>query len=364
MIRIIHYGLSSNRGGIETYINKLYTNIDRSKFQFDFINMNIEKPCFYDEFTKLGSKFYNITPRKISISKNKDELEKLFRKEKFDVLHCHLNTLSYVEPIYVALRHGCKVVVHSRSSSSKKNILAKILHNINSFRLPKNKIKMLAVSKLAGNWLFGNDLNFTVINNGVEIDKFTFSKNARNKLREELNIKNKFVIGHVGVFLPVKNHKFLIKIFKDILDKKENAVLLLIGGGPMKNKMINMAKKMKIDDKIYFLGMREDVAQLMSAMDCFIFPSFYEGFPNVVLEAQTSGLTCLISNKITNEVILSENCISFPLSCSSNEWANKLLTLPINQNRIFESEIIKKLGFSVNEEIDKIGKIYTDLISQ
>ena len=116
LIKVLHYGISENRGGIETYLYKLWKNIDRTKFHFDFIDTNLGKPCFYDEFREMGSRFFKITPRKKSLYKNKKDLEKLFKEEKFDILHCHLNTFSYIEPIKIALKYKCKVIIHSRNS--------------------------------------------------------------------------------------------------------------------------------------------------------------------------------------------------------------------------------------------------------
>lgn len=362
MIRILHYGLSTNRGGIETYLHKIWTHVDKSNFHFDFIDTNIEDPCYYDEFTKMGSNFYKVIPRGKSILQNKKDLDNLFKRGSFDILHCHLNTLSYIEPINAALRHDCKVVLHSRSAGASKSIITNSMHYINSFRLPRDKVKMIAVSELAGEWLFGKNTEFEILNNGIEINKFKFNKEKRLKLRKEMNLNDKFVIGNVGAFLYAKNHKFLIKIFHKLVQKKPESVLLLVGTGTLKEEIQRIVIEMGLHEKVIFLGRRSDVPDLLSAMDCFLFPSVYEGFPNAVLEAQTSGLPCLISDAITNEVVLTENCIRLSLKLTVEEWANQILNLNKSNPRKQGSIAVEQAGYSVEEEIKKVEELYSSLL--
>lgn len=362
MVRILHYGLSQNRGGIETYLNKLWTNINKKKFHFDFIDTNLESPCFYEEFSKLGSKFYKITNRNISISKNKLELQELFNRESFDILHCHLNTLSYIEPVKVALNHGCKVIVHSRSAGASNSLITNVLHHYHSLILPKNNIKMVAVSTLAGNWLFGKNTDYQVINNGIDIDKFKFNPRDRERIRKELGVEDKFIIGNVSTFLPVKNHTFIIDILDEVIKKNNNVILFLVGNGPCKEEIINYVRRKNLGDYIKFLDTRSDISSLLSAMDYFLFPSLYEGFPNAVLEAQTSGLPCLISDVITDEVVVSMDCKQLSLKLASTEWASAILNSKQVQDRSLYSDLVRSLGFSVEEEIIKVETLYQDTL--
>ncbi|MFZ3588947.1 glycosyltransferase [Bacillus sp. DJP31] len=363
MIRVLHYGLSSNRGGIETYLYKILTHIDKSSFQFDFLDTNEIDVCFYDEFTKMGSQFYKITPRSKSIMQNKKDLEALFRKEKFDIFHCHLNTLSYIEPIFIALKYGSKVILHSRSAGASKSIITNLLHYINFLKLPRERLKLVAVSQLAGNWLFGRGSNFEIINNGIEINKYEFSGEKRYLIRKEMNVEEKFVVGNIGAFLYAKNHKFIINVFQKIVHKKPNAVLYLVGVGPLREEVINLVAQLGLQNKVFFLGKRSDIPELLSAMDCFLFPSFYEGFPNAVLEAQCSGLQCIISNEITNEIVVEDYCERLPLSESSEQWAESIILKCSKQNdRKIASSKVEKAGFSVIEEIKRLETIYLDTL--
>lgn len=362
MIRVLHYGLSSNLGGIETYLYKIYNNIDHSKYQFDFLIVGKEKPCWYEEFSEMGSNFYFITSRSTNPLLNKKELIELYENENFDIIHCHMNSLSYTLPITMAVKMKKKVIVHSRNAKPPKSFSTRLLHNLNSFLLPKKKIKMLAVSDLAGQWMFGEKNKFITINNGIDIEKFKFSENARRKLRDNLNIENDYCIVHVGAFRPQKNHQFLLEVFSQILNKKSNSKLLLLGTGTLMPSIIEKSKELKLENKILFLQNRDDVAEILSASDAFLFPSLYEGFPNAVLEAETSGLPTLISTEITNQVLINDNCKSFSLTNKPNEWANKLLSLGVNLERDKSSENIRKQGFSVKDEVKTLEKIYHEIL--
>lgn len=362
MIRVLHYGLSSNRGGIETYLYKIFKNIDKSIFQFDFIDTNIEKPCFYDEFSEMGSKFYKITPRNISLLQNKRDLINLFKSERFDIVHCHLNTLSYIEPVILALKNNSKVILHSRSSKASKSTITNSLHFINFLRMRSKDVKRVAVSELAGNWLFGTGSKFEILNNGIEIMRYKYNEGKRKVIRNQLDLEGKFVIGNIGAFLYPKNHRFLVRVFHRLVQKKSDSVLLLVGSGPLEEEIKSIVYDLGLNDKVLFLGNRPDVPDILSAMDCFFFPSIYEGFPNAVLEAQCSGLNCIISDNITEEVMVEDYCTKLPLNSSLDDWANLILKSTNTIDREKGTNVVEKAGFSVNKEIKRLESIYLEAL--
>ena len=364
MIRILHYGLDSHLGGIETYLYKLATHINKEKFHFDFLTIGNEEPCYYKEFSDMGSEFYSVTPRSVNPLKNKNELINLFTSEKFDIIHCHMNSLSYSTPITVGLKSQKNVIVHSRNAQAPKSLKTKLLHEFNSAILPKKKIEMLAVSDLAGEWMFGKGTDFTVINNGIDINKFKFNEKSRKKIRSELGLENQFCVIHVGAFREQKNHLFLLEVFKHIVEMKPNSTLLLVGSGKLLPEIETKIEELGIRKNVILLGNRSDISDLLSASDAFLFPSLYEGFPNAVLEAQTSGLPCLISDSITKEVLINFNCLSLSLDKEPSEWANKLLSLQSYENRKQGAESIKNEGFSVEDEVKKIENLYLSLIEK
>lgn len=361
MIRVLHYGLGSNLGGIETYLYKLYKNIDTTKVRFDFLTTKDEDVYFKNEFTEMGSRFYPITSRSENPIKNRKELKELFLREKFDIIHCHMNSLSYSAPIFIGVKTNNNIIVHSRNAQAPKSVVTRILHNVNSIFLPKKQIEMLSVSDFAGQWMFGEKADFTVINNGVDIGRFKYNESSRRKIRSELDLDNKFCVIHVGAFRTQKNHMFLLETFRYILKFKRNSRLLLVGAGNLSSEIESKANELGIRDKIIIVGNRSDVPDLLSGADAFLFPSFYEGFPNAVLEAQTSGLPCLISDTITKEVLINSNCSNLSLNKSPREWAGKLLSLSSYENRLTGADTVKEKGFSVEAEVKKIEKLYSQI---
>lgn len=369
LIKVLHYGISENKGGIETYLWKIWENIDKERFQFCFIDTNLGEPSYYYEFIKEGCTFFKITPRSKSVFSNIIDLELLFRNGDFDIFHCHLNTLSYVAPIRVALKYGVKVIVHSRSSNAPRSVFTKFMHTFNQlfyFKSIEKHIEKVAVSKLSGNWLFGNRNHFTVINNGVDIEKFRFSNEKRLAMRGKLGLKNEFVIGHVGAFLSVKNHEYLVRIFKEFHDIKKDSILVLVGDGPLIDQIRFRVSQYNLSKSVLFLGSDNNVPELLSAMDAFLFPSFYEGFPNAVLEAQTSGLPILLSNTITDEILVSKNCTALNIKEEPSIWVQTLIRISdeiTHINRECEYKNIESSGLSVKAEIEKLMRIYMDLMN-
>ena len=364
-MEILQFGLCDNLGGIETYIKKIHDNIDQSRFHFSFIDMTGENghPAFEDEFKMRGCTFYKVSPRRVSIKQNRRDLEKLFTEHHFDVLHFNANTLSYIAPILIALKHGCNVIVHSHSVSSVGNKITKYLHIINSFRLRFCQVKRVAVSEPAGKWFF-NKRAFIFSPNGVDTDIFRFSFEKRNKIRKTFECEDKLVIGQVATFIPVKNQAFTIEIFEQIKMIVPNAVMWFIGQGETMEQIKTLVHEKHLDDSVLFLGRRTDMPDLYCGMDAHILPSLYEGFPNVAMEAQAMGLPCLFSDCITKEIKVFESLDFMSLSETPEAWADKLLKMinTANIDRVNACKRIEEKGMSVKQEILRIEKLYAGII--
>lgn len=362
MIRVLHYGLSTNTGGIESYLLDLTRTIDRARFQFGFTHVRDGVPCYRDELTSMGAEFFPVTPRRASPRRNRSDLDDLFRRERFDILHCHLNTLSYVEPIRAALRHDCRVLIHSHNSGAKRSLVTNALHWFHFLTLPRKRVKMVAVSRLAGEWLFGKSAEFTVINNGIDVDKFRFNELARQELRKQLQIEDRLVVGSVAAFLPAKNHPFLLRVFQAVLQHRSDAVLLLVGGGPLEASVRELAAELGIAESVRFLGRRGDVPALLSAMDVLLLPSLFEGFPLAVMEAQAAGLPCVISDAITDEVVVSDYCQRLPLSWTPETWAERLLEAG-PEHREAAADRLAGSRHSLDGSVHSIEQLYEGLLA-
>ena len=366
MIEVLYFGLSANRGGIETYLYKIWRHIDHQTFHFNFIDMTGEEslPCYYDELMYDGCTFFKITPRNVSSKKNKEDIRRLFRNNNFDIFHFNVNTLSYLFPVEEALRKGCKVVVHSRSAGATANKkLTQCLHNINKIRLGHMDVCRIAVSSMAGEWMFGKS-EFMVYMNGVATEEFKFLEENRKKIRKELGCSNKVVIANVGAFLPVKNHLFMVEVFEKFLDTQPEAVLWFIGDGPERPAIQQLVIKKGLIDKVQFLGIRKDMQKLYAGMDLFWFPSLYEGFGNVLLEAECEGVPCLISDCIPKDALIADNTFSFSLDAKYEDWVEKMIQALAAQKKdrsVCYKEIEEK-GASVDTEIKKLEKLYRSLV--
>ena len=368
MIEVLLFGLSKNRGGIETYLKKIWDNIDRAQFHFSFIDMTGEgrTPCFYDELSVSGCDFYKITPRNVSIRKNRADLEKLFKLKHFDILHFNVNTLSYILPVEEALKNECKVVIHSRSSNaSTTRLITKLLHQVNKVRVQHMDLTRIAVSRMAGEWLFGNS-SFKIYHNGVNTEIFRYSNENRKRIRKELGCEGKTVIANVGAFLPVKNHRFMVNAFEEFLKIRPTSSLWFIGDGPMRKEIEDFVVSKKLEGKVLFLGIRKDMPELYAAMDLFWFPSLYEGFGNVVLEAESEGVPCLLSNCVPKDTMIADNVFSFNLDRPLNEWAIKMDECANAQkaNRELCYKEIEEKGASVKDEIIRLETLYKSILEE
>lgn len=361
--RVLHYGLSPNAGGIENYLLQLALHVDRDRFHFDFVYNRVGEPCFRDELRDLGATFYGITPRRESPRRNRRDLGELFERESFDILHCHMNTLSYLEPIRTALKHGTKVLVHSHNSGVSTSLTTNLLHRFHHATLPRDRITMIAVSQLAGNWLFGERATFEVINNGIEVGRFAYRPGRRDRVRHDLGLDNKFVVGNVGAFLAAKNHAFLLKTFQSLACDVPEAMLMLIGLGPLESRIRAQVTDLGLTSRVLFLGRRADIPDLLSGMDCLVFPSLHEGFPLVVLEAQAAGLPCFISDAITEEAVVTGHCWRIPLDSGAEYWASQIRSGTVDYDRDSQRDSTILAGLSVQSVAEKVQGVYVRMLA-
>ena len=206
-----------------------------------------------------------------------------------------------------------------------------------------------------------NKGNVYILNNAIDLDKYKYSKKIRDKKREELGIKeNAFVIGHIGRFVKQKNHEFIIDVFNEIHKENKNAILLLVGQGPLMDEMKEKVKGLKLTRCVKFLGQRNDANELYQAFDVFFFPSLYEGLGMVAIEAQVSGLPCVVSTEVPSIAKVTD-CLEFlELEDTINTWKNTILD-KLNEKRKSHIEEVRKAGYDIKEEVKKLEKKYKEL---
>lgn len=219
-----------------------------------------------------------------------------------------------------------------------------------------------ACSENAGRWLFGNKTfnqnKVKIIHNAIETERFKYNENIRNSIRKELHIEDKFVLGHVGRFVKQKNHDFLIDIFYEVYKKNKDSILLLIGDGPLEEKIKNKVKKLKLEEVVYFLGVKNNVNEFMQAMDVLVFPSLYEGLGMVTVEAQCAALKVICSSEVPKEIKICEN-VKFLDFNDLAKWINNILDK--NNERIDCIESARKNGYEIAYEVNKLEKLYVEL---
>jgi len=350
-IRVLQVFGKMNRAGAETFIMNVYRNIDKSKIQFDFLVYSNEIGDYDHEIQQLGGKIYRLPPLKIqTLYKFKKSLNLFFQNNPhYSIIHSHLDTLSSFY-LKAAKKAGIPVrIAHSHTSNIPLELKAvfRIYSKqfINFYATHK-----FACSKNAYKWLFREDFikseSNQIVNNGIEIKKFLYKIDLRTKIRKDLNLEDKFVIGCVGKFTKTKNHKFLLEIFKDIQKKEPNSILVLIGTGALKKSIQEKAKNLGVDENILFLGSRNDVNELLQALDVLVLPSLYEGFPVTLVEAQAASLPCVVSNVITNEVELTDLIKFVGLDDPVGKWSKEILNVRNKKRSNKEREIIEK-GFDI-----------------
>lgn len=271
------------------------------------------------------------------------EMLKIYKNNKYDVAYFNISEASNCIGIISAKCCNIKkIIVHSHNSNLKKNniLIYKIKKMCNYLSKPilTHCCNMfLSCSTEAAKWLYSKKIIkkelYKNIYNLVDYDKFKYDVKKREKLRKELNIENKFVIGHVGRFSKEKNQMFLLQILKIVLEKKKNAVLFLIGDGGEKNTLVEYTKKMKLEDKVVFTGEIKNTEDYYQIFDVFVLPSLYEGLPIVGVEAQFSLVPCLFSSKISKEVVISENAKLLNID-NPEIWANEIYKIKSRYNKL------------------------------
>lgn len=341
LIRILHIVGIMNMGGLENFLMNVYRNIDRNKIQFDFLVTREEKGIFDEEIKLLGGNIYNI-PKMETVGYNKYSkiLYDFFKNHnEYKIVHCHRDALCTVYlkqakkaniPIRIAHSHNTDII----ENKNFKGYIKILIKNILKKNINKYATNFFACSKDAGLWLFGKkiaDENLIIIKNGINLEKYEYSKNIAENIRSELKIdKETFLIGHVGRFDLQKNHRFLVEIIKELDGKIDNYKVVLVGDGILKNEIQDLTVRYKLKDRFLFLGIRNNIDELMMAFDLFLFPSLFEGLPLVLIEAQSTGLKCIISDNISEEVDMNVGLIEKNNICDIRLWIEKIKNVYLN----------------------------------
>lgn len=364
-VRVLNLFTIMNRGGAETLVMNYYRKIDRTKVQFDFMVHRQERGAYDDEIEALGGRIFRMSPiAPATLGEYRRELRDFFQNHpEYRILHAHMSELGYFAfkeakkwgvPVRICHAHNVPVFLNETFKEKVKRIPREIL----AHQIRKLSTDCFACSKEAGFWLFGRKRQFTVMKNAIDTSRLIYDKNNAQRIRREYDWDDKFVIGHVGRFCPQKNHQFVVDVFNEIQKELPQSVLVLIGDGPLKEQIQYKVESLSLADKVFFLGNRDDVNLFYQAFDIFLFPSLYEGFGNVLLEAQAAGLMSFTSKDVVPlEARVTSLLHYIPLSCTTTEWKNIILRNRLYERKDMSKDILSR-GYDITENASWLCDFY------
>lgn len=335
-INVLFSGVTSNIGGVETFLLEYIRHMDLSRIHFDLI-CSTETPACEDEFRSLGVNIYKVALRSKNPLGFQKETEAFFKEhaKEYDMFWCNKCMLNNIDFLKYAKKYGIPVrIIHSHNSALMdrgiKGVLIKLLHESGKKKIGQYATNFWACSDLAGRWFYSQEQieseKYCFVPNAIDAQKFRYLEEVRKAYRKQEDVEGKFVVGHVGRFHLQKNHMFLVDIFYEIQKKRPESVLWLIGQGELKEAVLEKAAQLGIANKVKVLGVRRDVQNLLQAMDCFVLPSFFEGLPVVAVEAQAAGLPCyLAGNGTTRQTKITERCRFLQLEDAPEVWADAII---------------------------------------
>lgn len=357
MKKVLVFGMTDNPGGVESVVMNYYRNIDPNCVQFDFLT-NFDNMTFREEVEKKGSKVFVVPKRSKKPIKHYQMLKKIFKEhaKEYDTIWiniCLLNNITYIK---YAKKYGIKkIIVHAHNSKNMGGFIRGKMHDFFKKRLHKYATDFWSCSTGASEFFYNdyikNNYSVCIINNAIDVEKFVFDTSARDKYMQELNIKDKLVIGNIGRLHFQKNQEFLLDVFKSIHEKVPESCLLLVGDGPDKSKLVTKVKELNLENEVHFLGRRNDVNKLMSVFDLFLFPSVFEGLSVVLFEVQANGLPIFASKEgIQQESKINDNFHFISLHDSPQKWADVILEKYSGSRKLNVKENIIDAGFEIKSQ--------------
>lgn len=360
MKRILQVNTTLNIGGIESFLLNIYKGIDKRKYEFIFLCYKKEKFDFEEEITKLGGKIIRISnPKEVSILRHLREIIDVIKREKIDIVHCHTYFDSGIVLLAARLTKVKIRIVHSHTTEglNKVNLFRRIKWQIARSLIKHNSTMNIACSNDAGIALF-NSNNFKIVPNGINVKKFQYNSEKRRELREKYNINDDIVIGHVGRLDPAKNHEFMIKVLDKIVETNPEYKLMLIGDGVLMEDIKKLVSKYSLNENVIFVGSTSKVNDYYNAFDCFFFPSLYEGLGISLIEAQTNGLTCIVSNNVPHESKLTKSVIFKDLTDDVNSWADTIISC-YKKRKLNNFQTISNTKYNLTNTVKQLEELYS-----
>ncbi len=371
MLNILIIGMMDIKGGIEQLIYQIFSRLDKNKIQCDFLCYCPR--CAYEENLKAaGSAVYHIARRGQHPLKCRKELKAFFKEHRTDYDYIWINTCSAsngMGHVYAKRYTNAKIITHSHntyfdSAGGVVRVAHMLLHKANRKKLFRYTDFCFACSAEAGEWLFGPKAeSVVIIKNGIETDAFRFDPSAAERIKKEFSLGGCKVIGHAGRFCEAKNQSFLLEIFAEVIKKSDHYRLFLAGEGDLLIPMQQKAADLGIADKVIFAGYREDMEAVLQAFDLLLLPSLFEGLGIIAVEAQASGLPCLLADTIPKEVYLTDLAFEMRLTDPAEQWADQVRALVEaheNIDRTAYCKIVAQNGYDINDTVRELEAFLTE----
>ena len=353
MKRLLCIISAMNTGGAETFLMKLYRKLDRTKFQMDFCVNAPEKGFYDEEIASMGGRIYRIPCKSSDLPGFRRQLTNVVRENRYDYVLRITASGAGLMDLKLAKKAGASVcVARSSNSGSDGGIKSFLAHRIGRLLYSRYIDVRIAPSDLAAIYTFGRRAyqrgEVRILHNALDPAVYRYDPTARARIRETFHIpQDAFVVGHIGRFSAQKNHTFLLEAFASVHRMHPEAILMLVGDGELRPEVTRQVERLHLSDCVRFCGVRSDVPAVLSAMDVFAFPSFYEGMPNTIIEAQATGLPCVLADTITKEADITGLLTYLPLG-DAERWANEIAGKCACVRRD-TSEELKAAGYDINE---------------
>lgn len=360
MIRVVHILGNLSVGGVESFIMSVFRRIDRDKIQFDFLVHNLENDAYREEIESLGGRIFILDRLNfLNPLKYIRDLDKILEDHKeISILHCHFRGTEAII-LKEAKKHGLMTISHNHGAQNSSKFNSLIRRIFKKDVLKYSDIK-LACSDQAGTDFFGKD-TYIKINNGIDLGKYKFNYEIRQKIRKDLNISKDYILINVGTLSEIKNQEFLIRLLPGLVNEDPSIKLILAGDGDLRMDLENLSKDLGVSDKVVFFGTSDRVNELLMGGDLFLFPSKREGLGISAIEAQASGLVSLLSTSVPREAGISEGARFIDLD--RDKWTYEILNNKGSKRKNVIEDIRKK-GYDIETSVSELSRIYVNMINE
>lgn len=373
MLRVLNVAYRLNSGGVPALIYHNYKYMDHSKIQFDVVvqrekDATTEVEFFERKLMDMGVNVYHVPAKSEDLSENLKQMKKIMSDGHYDIVHVHMEEAAATY-IYLAKKSGVKVrISHAHLAYPEITTKQRIIYKFLKVILKRYATHRFACGYDAGVSVWGEKAvaqgEVKVINNAVDTKGFAFSPAKREQARKDLGLTDEFIIGNVARLSYQKNHPFMLEIFAEISKREERSRLMLIGAGELEEEVRNKIAELHLEDKVLMLGERDDIPELMQAMDVFLLPSLYEGLPIVGVEAQAAGLPCFFADTITSRAKVIDAVEFMSLNQTAGEWAERILKYQSWSGRTDTSAVLKQNGYDLETEVKKLQQIYEKAVDE